>query len=180
MRYNVAGLLKSPTGASRLIDVDETFDLGEPDARLIAPLRGRLRLIRDHAGVWVDGALATRAEVTCGRCLEPAEVELEIEISEHFRPTVAISEGPPILVDPDEEDEPATEIDEHHMLDLGPVLWQNIMLALPLHVLCRPDCAGLCVTCGKNLNLGPCDCRPEPDPRWAALAAVRTMIDDNP
>ena len=92
---------------------------------------------------------------------------------------MALAEGPPILVDPDEEDEPATEIDDHHMLSLGPVLWQNIMLALPARALCRPGCAGLCPSCGQNLNLGPCGCQPEPDPRWAALDAVRAAMEDN-
>jgi uncharacterized protein len=43
------------------------------------------------------------------------------------------------------------------------------LVAIPVHVVCRPDCRGLCVTCGKNLNEGDCDCKTEPDPRWAAL-----------
>jgi uncharacterized protein len=178
MRYNVAGLLKSPIGATRLITVDEPFDLEDPEVRLVAPVRGSLRLIRDLAGIWVEGQLDTRAQVTCARCLEPAEVEVDIDLSEHFRPTVAIADGPPIQVDPDEEDEPATEIDAHHMLALGPVVWQNIMLALPQHALCRRDCAGLCPVCGQNRNAGSCACRPEPDPRWAALAELRLALED--
>ena len=36
-------------------------------------------------------------------------------------------------------------------------------------LLCKPDCKGLCCRCGKNLNDGPCDCRKEPDSRFAAL-----------
>ncbi len=178
MRYNVAGLLKSPIGSTRLITVDEAFDLEDAEVRLVAPVQGTLRLIRDLAGIWVDGRLETRAELNCARCLDPAEVDLEIELSEHFRPTVTIADGPPIQVDPDEEAEPATEIDGHHMLALGPVVWQNIELALPQHALCRPDCAGLCPTCGQNLNAGPCACRPEPDSRWAALAELRLALEE--
>ena len=46
------------------------------------------------------------------------------------------------------------------------------MLNLDSKLLCREDCKGLCSRCGKNLNLGPCDCRKEPDPRLAALAQL--------
>jgi len=177
MRYNVAGLLKSPTGTARRVDVDDPIDVGELDVDVIAPVRGTVRLLRDHAGVLVEGKLATRARVACARCLEPVEVELDIDLTEHFRPTVLLAEGPPILFDPDEENETATEIDQHHTLDLGPVVRQLIVLAVPLHPLCRPDCAGLCPTCGHDRNLGACDCQPEPDARWAALAPVRAMIE---
>jgi uncharacterized protein len=45
-------------------------------------------------------------------------------------------------------------------------------LAAPLHVLCRPDCRGLCPTCGQNLNEEPCSCQPEPDPRWSVLQGL--------
>ena len=38
--------------------------------------------------------------------------------------------------------------------------------------LCSEDCKGLCAVCGKNLNEGPCDCKPEPDPRLAVLAQL--------
>ena len=36
-------------------------------------------------------------------------------------------------------------------------------------LLCREDCKGLCFRCGKNLNEGPCDCKSEPDSRFAVL-----------
>ena len=50
-----------------------------------------------------------------------------------------------------------------------------VLLELPLAPLCRPDCAGLCPTCGADLNEGPCACPPaEGDPRWAALDALRS------
>ncbi len=173
MRYNVAGLLKSNTGAARTVEVDEPFKLGEPDLALVAPVRGVLRLIRDPGGILVDGRLTTVARMPCARCLEPTDVELTVALTEHFRPTVAIESGPPIEKDPEEEDEAATEIDIHHMLDLSDVLWQNILLAAPMHPLCRPDCAGLCPHCGRNRNLEACDCAPAPDPRWQALLDLK-------
>ena len=53
--------------------------------------------------------------------------------------------------------------------DLDDIVTTAFVLNMPSQLLCRPDCKGLCFRCGANLNLGPCDCKPEPDPRFAAL-----------
>lgn len=169
MRINVAALLRAARGSVRTIGLDEPLELGEPDAELVTPVRGHVQLLRDHAGILVSGTLVSRVRQACARCLEPAETELEIALTEHFRPSVTLPEGPPIQPDPDEEDEPVTRIDARHVLDLGPVVWQNFILALPNHPLCRPDCAGLCPICGANRNQVACACQSEPDPRWAGL-----------
>ena len=68
-------------------------------------------------------------------------------------------------------DEPGCfTIDEHHILDLTEAVRQYALLALPMKPLCRQDCAGLCPTCGHNLNQGGCGCPPQgPDPRWSGL-----------
>ena len=53
-----------------------------------------------------------------------------------------------------------------------------IALALPEQILCRTDCAGLCPTCGKDLNLEPHEHEEEHgDPRWSALAALRDRLE---
>lgn len=177
MRYNVADLLKGRTGSSRIVELAEPF-LAEsfvvPDERvtLVAPVTGRLRFVRDHAGVLVQGRLATEVALDCARCLASTQAPVAFELEEHFRPTIQLPEGPPILRDPNEEDEPATDIDSHHVLDLSSVIEQNILLNLPLHPLCRPDCRGLCQICGQDLNEGPCECEAPSDPRWDALRAL--------
>ena len=57
--------------------------------------------------------------------------------------------------------------------DLTDELRQSIILALPTYPVCRADCRGLCPTCGKNLNEGPCTCvHEERDGRWGALDAL--------
>jgi uncharacterized protein len=59
-------------------------------------------------------------------------------------------------------------------LDLRATIQEQVLLALPMHVLCRPDCRGLCSRCGQPLNAGGCGCPPEePDPRWAALSRLK-------
>lgn len=176
--YNVAGLLKSPTGETREVELDAPVNLAEPELQLVAPVRGKLRFIRDYAGVLVVGRLTTRVLTECSRCLEPVEVGLTIDLGEQFRPTVFIPGGPPIQPGTDPaEGEWATQIDAHHQLDLAEVLRQAVLLEAPLHPLCRADCAGLCPHCGANLNDAPCGCAPEPDARWAALQVLLTPAD---
>jgi uncharacterized protein len=61
-------------------------------------------------------------------------------------------------------------------IDLEPMTREAVVLGLPLAPLCRPDCKGLCPTCGAELNRGPCGCPPPAtDPRWAALDALRPL-----
>jgi uncharacterized protein len=170
MVYNVAGLLKAHSGTTREVDLEAWPELGEPDVRLLEPLAGRLRLTRDHNGILVQGRLTTRLSLPCARCLAPAEAEVALELEEHFRPSVFLPGGP--AVEPDPEDDVATWIDERHQVDLAEVLRQALLLAVPAHPLCRPDCRGLCPRCGQDWNAGPCDCQPEPDPRWQALGMV--------
>ena len=56
--------------------------------------------------------------------------------------------------------------------DLDEIILTSFLFGLDMQLLCREDCAGLCPTCGKNLNDGPCGCVKESDPRLAALAQL--------
>jgi uncharacterized protein len=59
-------------------------------------------------------------------------------------------------------------------IDLSQMTVEQIVLALPMKPLCKPDCRGLCALCGANRNLASCDCAPEDtDPRWAPLKTLQ-------
>ena len=59
-------------------------------------------------------------------------------------------------------------------LDLGRWAHDAAVLAIPTQFFCRPDCAGLCPVCGKDLNVEPHEHEETPpDSRWAALEALR-------
>jgi uncharacterized protein len=93
-------------------------------------------------------------------------------MEEEFHPTIDIITGAALPLTADAEE--ATQIDEHHEIDLTEVVRQNLLLAIPQHPLCRTRCLGLCPTCGKNWNEGPCHCvHDETDPRWDALKNLR-------
>jgi uncharacterized protein len=179
MRYNVAQLLKGPTGARRQYDLKEEIGNLDPELEPIQPLVGRVTLMRTSQGILVTGKLRTAFQVTCRRCLEPCSTKVELNLEEEFHPTVWIAET--VLDEPPEkEDDEALLIDEHHVLDLSEVIRQGLWLAIPMESLCRPDCAGLCPHCGGNRNLGECQCdQAFIDPRWAALQALLASEPDS-
>src|SRR5207302_1497075 len=78
----------------------------------------------------------------CYRCLGDAILELPIRTREYQ------DENP-------QDEEMRTEYVEGNMLDVSAWARDAIALALPEKILCRPDCAGLCDVCGKNLNDEP-------------------------
>jgi uncharacterized protein len=96
--------------------------------------------------------------------------KVTVQVEDIFQPTVDVVRGTFIQVD---EDDTALLINEQHILDLSEVLRQNLLLAVPMQPLCRPDCAGLCPTCGQDLNEGACECDSAGiDPRWADLGSL--------
>jgi uncharacterized protein len=168
MRYNVAQLLKQHSGTTRTHVVDVELPNLDEELQLRAPVQGEVTFMRTSDGVLVTGVLHTEVEISCDRCLEPFVVPVSISLEESFLATVDILTGMPVELE--EGADRAVLIDSQHTLDLTEVVRQDILVALPMHPVCSPDCRGLCPECGKNLNEGPCDCQPAPvDLRWEAL-----------
>lgn len=116
-------------------------------------------------GIEVAGTVRAPWQGECRRCLQPVDSELVAEVRELYRPPGADGGGEP--------DEETYELGSDQ-LDLAPLARDAVLLELPLAPLCRPDCAGLCPTCGADRNTTPCDCATEvSDPRWAALDTLR-------
>jgi uncharacterized protein len=168
---NVAGLLGEAPGAHRDVGADGvTLDLGE-DLVQAKPLAVRARVARTNRGVLVHGSATTALGDTCGRCLAPIVVPVEVAIDEEVLQSIDLQSGLPV----DRSAEPeALRLSDHHELDLEVLVREAILLAAPIAPVCRPDCAGLCPTCGRDLNAEPHDHGDGPvDPRLAKLAEFR-------
>jgi uncharacterized protein len=126
-----------------------------------SPVELNLRLESVVEGVLVTGTAAVRVRGECVRCLEVVSDEMEVDVQELY-----VYPG----VEPD--DDLASRL-EGDLIDLEPLLRDEVVLDLPFQPLCREDCAGLCVECGANFNENPGH-RHEADldPRWAALRAL--------
>ncbi len=174
MRYNVSQLLKSPTGTTRHYKIHDEIGELDPAISPFSTLDGEITMIRTTAGILVRGDLYTTVELSCSRCLELFAMPVRFTVEEEFHPSIDILTG--AKMPQTEEDEPATLIDAHHMLDLSEVVRQNLLLALPMYPVCRSKCRGLCPHCGQNWNEAPCDCTLEEiDPR---LAVLRDLLEE--
>ncbi|HYH61897.1 MAG TPA: YceD family protein [Solirubrobacterales bacterium] len=130
----------------------ETYDFGSE------PARGRLEVSRTASGHAMRLSLTAKLYGQCMRCLAPSEFEFEVESREIDQPGSGDEElASPYVV----EDE----------LDISAWAHDAIALAVPVTLLCRPDCAGLCPECGISLNdiEGEHRHEREPDARWAKL-----------
>ena len=166
MIFNVAQLLKSPVGTSLVSEIQEEEIQLDEDLKVIGPLTGHVRLRHMNQGLLVDGWVDLVLELACTRCLKEFQQPLHVTFEERFYPTVDVVTGVPVQAD-DVED--AFPIDEHHLVDLTEAVRQQVLLDIPMVTLCKEDCAGLCSQCGHDLNLGPCECKPEVDARLSIL-----------
>jgi uncharacterized protein len=124
-----------------------------------AVLEGRLT---NNAGyIVLESELTLRYRTACARCAAELERTLRVKVERD----VAIRGQ----LQDDDTDEYL--IIDGEVLDLEPLVVEEIYLGLPMRELCSEDCRGLCPKCGKNLNEGPCSCpEREPDPRLAILS----------
>ncbi len=170
MDYNLAQLLKQAIGAGREYDLQVSLTGLDPSLEATEPLVGRVKLTRTKDGVLLGLKASTRLTVSCSRCLDPVSVPVTLDFEEQFLQTVDIITGAPL---DSSHDDPALLIDGHHDLHLADLVREYLLLAVPMHALCRDDCRGLCPRCGHNLNRGSCSCPVEgDDDRWAALKAL--------
>ena len=116
--------------------------------------------VRNTAGVlMMTGSIRTTIHGTCDRCASDFDRDIDIPVN-----VVLVTE----MANEENEDEWVFPL-EGDSADLDDIVRTVFVLNLDSKLLCSEDCKGLCHRCGKNLNEGPCDCRKELDPRFAAL-----------
>jgi uncharacterized protein len=158
---NVAQLLHAPVGTTRSYPLDDHEPGLTEELGLRTPIVGTLKLTRTNFGIVADVTYTVDVEQECGRCLDPARSTIRSEVSEEFLPSVNIATGLPEHVDPDLE---ASRVNANHELDVTDVIRQDILVQQPLQPLCRPDCPGLCQSCGSELQAGACACAEDGEP----------------
>ena len=103
--------------------------------------------------------------IPCDRCLEEVSVEIPLEIERKLDMKLT-------------DEERVNDLDESSYLtgmdlDVDQLVYLEVLMSWPLKVLCREDCKGLCLKCGKNLNEGECGCdRASLDPRMSAIRDI--------
>jgi uncharacterized protein len=133
-----------------------------------SPVELDLRLESVVEGVLVTGTATVELGGECVRCLDAVSDELEVDIQElYLYPGVEPDDGLASRLKGD-------------LIDLEPVLRDEVVVDLPFQPSCRDDCSGLCVECGANLNDNP-DHRHEVDldPRWDVLRGLEAGVGES-
>jgi uncharacterized protein len=128
-------------------------------------LKAELVVSRATSGTVFELRFQTRLHGPCYRCLADAVIDIDVAAREY---QATSAEG---------SDELRTPYVEKDQLDLTAWARDALVLELPDKILCRPDCAGLCPVCGRDLNSEPhAHEDDELDSRWAALAELKDKL----
>lgn len=178
MKINIAKLRKEP-GTSEDFEftlgdgsaTEDWFDSEEDLEMKPVHVKGNLC----NTGNSLDLSMRIRTEVvlSCSRCLDEVMLPLDLEVTDQY-----CHEEDWKKLFPDEEDGISTVfLLKDDWIDLKQVVQENLMLSLPMRVLCTPDCPGICPHCGQNLKEGQCNCHSEDlDPRLEVLAQLKNKM----
>jgi uncharacterized protein len=170
--------LAQPFLAEVLADaVREGFHCAAP-ATLHASFR------RTSGGVLLEGSVDLALSAPCKRCATEVGFTVPVRFLLNLVPADPKRER---TLDEEAADETETEssgsfeltqadLDTYHgkTIDLDPIIREQVLLALPMHAVCREDCRGLCGMCGQNLNEAACGCESRRvDPRLAVLKDIK-------
>jgi len=148
-----------------------TIDFHTGDFRQLEPLevRATAELVEDQ--IRISGHLHTRLELVCSRCLEPVVEDVSRDFDLFYRPVSTIAKEEEVHLKLDDTEVGFFQGDGMFLAD---VLAEQVNLTIPMKVICRGDCRGLCPQCGVNLNSEDCRCETHTtDPRLAPLARFK-------
>ncbi len=150
-------------------------------ARSAAHVEAKLEKLERR--VRIDGRAKAEVTAACGRCLTPVSVDVPVEFEVTLVPADLYADEEPQKDDdgdhgsvggsfaPEEAEE---DTYSGKVIDLDPIVREQVLLALPGYPVCSEGCKGLCSVCGGNLNERDCGCdRHVPDPRWAGLKNIK-------
>ena len=159
----------SAVGKRRTYEVPlemEQFQAGGQKYEIVSREPVQLVLVHtEHQKITVTGRIGLTVRFLCDRCLEPVlyPFDISFEKEDNMRQS---------------SEERRAELDEQAYiqefeLDTEQLLSEELLMHMPMKILCREDCKGICNRCGANLNQGPCHCKEEPkDPRMAAILDI--------
>ncbi len=147
-----------------------------------APARVQARLERLGRRVRLLGSTSVDLQAPCGRCLTPSKVQVPVDFHLSLVPAEEAVGAEGGQAEGGEEHGEGSftpeQVDEEtyrgKVIELDPLVEEQIALAVPEYPVCQEGCKGLCPVCGQNQNEKACGCdRHVPDPRWAGLSKFR-------
>jgi len=142
--------------------VSKTYSPGALDYhgaefRQTTPLKVDARAELRGAEIYVRGHLGTSLEASCDRCLERVVIPVERDFDLFYRPVSTIARAEEVELPQDELEVGFFSGDG---IEFDDVVTEQVILSVPMKVICNTDCLGLCPVCGRNLNVEECGCPP--------------------
>lgn len=155
MEINISQVLKNKSEAlSFTINKD---DFHGDDYEVEIPLQVSLTMKTLDDIVLLNGNVSGTLKLTCCRCLEKFDYPINLDINEKLSNNYENKDEDIIFINNDK-------------IDITEIIENNIRVGLPIKILCKEDCKGLCQYCGTNLNYSTCSCNNDDiDPRMAKL-----------
>ena len=164
MKINVKKLLNGEISNQSfeyefILEYDSTVDSKEAGYTFLSPVKVKGNIKNAGGFIPLTATCEVEIEGKCARCLESVK---ETVVSEFSR-TVAVS------LEAEDEDDEYLLVSEG-CIEIQEPIRDEVLLSLPMRLLCSEDCRGLCPKCGCNRNTTQCNCTEHtPDPRWAVL-----------
>lgn len=157
MRLDLREIIEIPGGSVPFSCELETEGLDFPSVLAYREKPYAEGRVYNEAGILhLTGTLTAEMTCICDRCGTDFD-------------SVKVTDLNATIVEEESEDFPEFFVLDGNEIDLDEVLSTCFILDMETKFLCKEDCKGLCSTCGKNLNEGPCGCRKQKDPRFAVL-----------
>jgi uncharacterized protein len=149
--------------------------ISKNECTFLEPVSIRIQMRKIGDMITAMGSFDTRVRLNCSRCLQPYEAPLYSTFD------VTYIHQLPDSVDPSLQDEVELQAEEIGMIqfsgneiDLRDAIQEEVIMALPMTMLCRSDCKGLCTRCGADLNQGNCGCdRKVTNPQFDVLKNLK-------
>ena len=142
------------------VDFQTKFEPGALDFRgaeikqfTLLVFRGTARL--SGGEIRISGYLESTVQKACDRCLEPVDIPLKRDIDLSYRPLGTIARQEEVEIKNGESDVAFYSGDGLLLTDVAA---EQVILSVPMKMVCEPDCKGLCAICGANRNVRLCGC----------------------
>lgn len=133
------------------IDISNTFDFSDVDWLGHYPFTSPVKVtgqVTNNAGrVEINALIEFDYTAPCDRCARESVNPMNVTM-EHI-----------LVQDPDEDFDDEVIVLKNFNLNFKELVLSDVLLSLPMVVLCKPDCAGICLNCGNNLNEESCSCK---------------------
>ena len=157
-------LLPIVNADGKRLELDTELDFsgyGEQGVLFLSPVSVKGEFVNVGGSIELKAAASAQVSYDCDRCCESFESELKFEIDELLKKEDSRNES---------DGNPDVIYFTGNTVELEEIVMKALFMNLPSKRLCSDECKGLCPECGKNLNLGACECDVRPtDPRFDIL-----------